>query len=102
MLVYRELCRQHKEQGLSFANVITFNLDEYYNLDPGEVQSYHRFMHEILFDHVDLLSRNIHMLDGKTDPRDVEAHCQEYERAIEAAGGIDVQLLGLGRAGHIG
>lgn len=100
--VYSELVRLHREDGLSFANVVTFNLDEYYPMDPGALQSYHRFMREHLFDHVDLSPENIHIPDGSLPSEEVAAHCREYERAIQETGGIDLQLLGLGRGGHIG
>ncbi len=100
--VYRELVRLHRHEGLSFRNVVTFNLDEYYPMEPGSIHSYHRFMAEHLFDHVDIPSSNVHLLDG-TIPRDqVEEHCARYEAAIRSAGGIDFQLLGIGKTGHIG
>ncbi|HHM21294.1 MAG TPA: glucosamine-6-phosphate deaminase [Bacteroidetes bacterium] len=100
--LYDELVRMHKEEGLSFKNVITFNLDEYYPMEPDALQSYVRFMHEYLFDHVDILPENIHIPDGTLDKKDVPAYCKEYDRAIEEAGGIDLQILGIGRTGHIG
>ncbi len=100
--VYRELVRMHREEGLSFQNVITFNLDEYYPMPPDALQSYHRFMREHLFDHVDIPAENVHIPDG-TLPRDaVNAYCQDYERKIQEAGGLDLQILGIGRTGHIG
>jgi glucosamine-6-phosphate deaminase len=100
--VYEELVRLHRSEGLSFRNVTTFNLDEYYPIRPDELQSYRRFMREHLFDHVDIDPANIHIPDG-TIPREVVvAHCEAYERAIRDAGGIDLQLLGIGRTGHIG
>ncbi len=100
--VYSELVRMHQEQGLSLKNVITFNLDEYFPMGPKSLQSYHRFMHEHLFEHVDIDPKNIHIPDGSIDVEDVFEHCQSYERAIEDAGGIDIQLLGIGRTGHVG
>src|SRR3954463_8873007 len=100
--VYDELIRLHKEDGLSFANVITFNLDEYYPIRPEELQSYVRFMREHLFDHVDLDPANIHIPDGTLSPEQVQAFCRRYEEQIDAAGGIDIQLLGIGRTGHVG
>ncbi|MEZ5275185.1 MAG: glucosamine-6-phosphate deaminase [Opitutaceae bacterium] len=100
--VYEELCRLHREEGLSFARVVTFNLDEYYPMDPDELQSYVRFMHEHLFDHIDIRPENIHIPDGRLDRADVYDYCQDYERLIAEAGGIDLQLLGIGRTGHIG
>ncbi|MCS7018443.1 MAG: glucosamine-6-phosphate deaminase [Cytophagales bacterium] len=100
--VYGELVRMHREEGLSFSNVITFNLDEYYPMQPDALQSYVRFMHEYLFDHVDIPRENIHIPDGTIPVEQVDAFCHEYERKIAAAGGIDLQLLGIGRTGHIG
>jgi glucosamine-6-phosphate deaminase len=100
--VYDELVRMHREDGLSFATVITFNLDEYYPMDPAELQSYRRFMDEHLFDHVDIERANVHIPDGRLAVEQVPAFCESYERAIEEAGGIDLQLLGIGRTGHIG
>ena len=100
--VYEELCRLHREEGLSFARVVTFNLDEYYPMDPDELQSYVRFMHEHLFDHIDIRPENIHIPDGRLDRADVYDYCQDYERLIAEAGGIDLQLLGIGPTGHIG
>ncbi len=100
--VYDELVRMHREEGLSFANVVTFNLDEYYPMQPNELQSYVRFMREHLFDHVDIPDENVHIPDGTLPPERIAEYCREYERAIERAGGIDLQLLGIGRTGHIG
>jgi len=100
--VYDELVRLHREEGLSFVNVITFNLDEYYPIQPDSQQSYVRFMHEYLFDHVDILPENIHIPDGTLKMEEVKEYCLKYEKAIEQAGGIDIQLLGIGRTGHIG
>ncbi len=100
--VYDELIRLHQEEGLSFANVVTFNLDEYYPMAPDELQSYVRFMKEHLFDHVDIDPDNAHVPDGTIGRSDIATYCAEYEQKIEEAGGIDVQLLGIGRTGHIG
>ncbi|HXA02269.1 MAG TPA: glucosamine-6-phosphate deaminase [Cytophagaceae bacterium] len=101
-LVYKELVRLHKEEGVSFRNVIAFNLDEYYPMKPDALQSYVRFMKEHLFDHVDIDPSNYHIPDG-TVPNDMlSAYCKDYERKIEDAGGIDLQLLGIGSTGHIG
>lgn len=100
--VYEELVRLHKEEGLSFANVITFNLDEYHPMDKGNIQSYFYFMHEHLFNHVDILPENINIPDGKVSTEDLQQYCIDYENKIEAAGGLDFQLLGIGRTGHIG
>jgi glucosamine-6-phosphate deaminase len=100
--VYEELVRLHREEGLSFANVISFNLDEYYPMDRNNIQSYHYFMHEHLFNHVDILPENIHIPDGKVSGEDLYQYCIDYEMKIKAVGGIDFQLLGIGRTGHIG
>ncbi|MGH1435149.1 MAG: glucosamine-6-phosphate deaminase [Lewinella sp.] len=100
--VYKELVRIHKEEGLSFKNVITFNLDEYYPIVPASEQSYVWFMHEYLFKHIDIDPNNIHIPDGTIEMDQVETYCREYEKKIDQAGGIDIQLLGIGRTGHIG
>lgn len=99
---YRELIRLHREEGLSFADVVTFNLDEYYGLGRDHRESYFRFMQEQLFAHIDLKPENIHLPDGLVPLDGVFAHCAAYEAAIEAAGGVDLQILGIGRTGHIG
>ena len=100
--VYRELIRMHREEGLSFRNVVTFNLDEYYPMSPDSIHSYHRFMWENLFDHVDVRRENVHIPRGDIPREEVEAACKQYERDIAAAGGIDLQILGVGKTGHIG
>lgn len=100
--VYEELVRMHKEEGLSFQNVITFNLDEYYPMQKEARQSYWRFMHEYLFDHVDIPPANIHIPDGSLPMEEVASYCERYEKMIDLAGGIDIQVLGIGRTGHIG
>ena len=100
--LYRELIRLHREEGLSFRNVVTFNLDEYYGLPPQHPESYRHFMAVQLFDHLDVAPENIHVPDGLVPRSEVFAYCQEYERKIVAAGGIDIQILGIGRTGHIG
>jgi glucosamine-6-phosphate deaminase len=100
--VYRELIRMHRDEGLSFADVVTFNLDEYYPMDPASIHSYHRFMWENLFSHLDISRANVHIPRGDVRRDEVDAECQRYEAAIRAAGGIDLQLLGIGRTGHIG
>ncbi|TGE23115.1 glucosamine-6-phosphate deaminase [Hymenobacter metallicola] len=100
--VYEELVRLHREEGLSFQNVISFNLDEYYPMPPDSLQSYVRFMHEYLFDHVDIRPENVHIPDGTLPQEQVAEFCAQYEAQIRAAGGIDLQLLGIGRTGHIG
>jgi glucosamine-6-phosphate deaminase len=100
--VYRELVRLHKEEGLSFKNVISFNLDEYYPIERDNPQSYWYFMHEHLFNHIDIPPENIHIPDGTLPEDKVYEFCQNYEMAIREAGGIDFQILGIGRTGHIG
>jgi glucosamine-6-phosphate deaminase len=100
--VYRELIRLHLEQDLDFSDVVTFNLDEYYPMSPDSSHSYHRFMREHLFDHINIPQQNVHMPHGAVARRQVAAHCRAYEAAIERAGGIDFQILGIGRTGHIG
>jgi glucosamine-6-phosphate deaminase len=100
--VYRELIRMHREEGLSFARVTTFNLDEYYPMAPDNVHSYHRYMWENFFAHVDIPASQVHIPRGDLPREAVEAHVAEYEAAIARAGGIDFQLLGIGKTGHIG
>lgn len=100
--VYNELVRLHREEGLSFKNVITFNLDEYYPMKPGAPQSYVAFMNQHLFDHVDINRANIHIPDGILSKEDIAAFCLNYEKQIEDVGGLDLQILGIGRTGHIG
>jgi glucosamine-6-phosphate deaminase len=102
IFVYQELVRLHREEGLSFRNVVTFNLDEYYALKPDEARSYHRFMREHLFDHIDIPASQVHIPDGTIVRGDAVSYCEQYEKAIVEAGGIDFQLLGIGRTGHIG
>ena len=87
---------------MSFKNVITFNLDEYLEMDPNSIHSYHYFMHEHLFNHIDIKKENIHIPKGNLTELEIQKHCIQYEKKIEAAGGIDLQLLGIGRNGHIG
>lgn len=100
--VYEELVRLHHEEGLSFQNVVTFNLDEYLPMKESSVHSYHYFMHEYLFDHVDIKPENIHIPDGDISQDEVLDVCLDYEARIKAAGGLDFQLLGIGRTGHVG
>lgn len=100
--VYAELVRLHKEEELSFKNVITFNIDEYYPISPFSLQSYHQYMHVHLFNHIDILPGNIHIPDGTIILETVHDYCRDYEKKIEEAGGIDLMLLGIGRTGHIG
>ena len=99
---YSELVRLHREEKLSFANVVTFNLDEYYPLPPDHPQSYRHFMRTHLFDHVDIAPENINLPSGSVPQVEIDAHCRAYEEKIRAAGGIDFQILGIGRTGHIG
>ena len=100
--VYAELIKIHKEGGLSFKNVHTFNLDEYYPMAPESLQSYVRFMKEHLFNHIDIPKKNIHIPDGTLPKEKVQDFCIQYEKKIETLGGIDLQVLGVGRTGHIG
>jgi glucosamine-6-phosphate deaminase len=100
--VYAELIRLHKEEGLSFKNVITFNLDEYYPMQPNAAQSYVSFMNEQLFNHIDINKDNVHIPDGTLKLEEIQAFCLAYEQKIEDAGGLDIQILGIGRTGHIG
>ena len=100
--VYRELIRMHREEGLDLSSAITFNLDEYWPIDPEAIQSYYAWMHENLFNHVNIPEENIHIPSGTASEEDVDDHCRSYEEAIRKAGGIDLQLLGIGRTGHIG
>ena len=101
-ILYKELVRLHKEEGLSFKNVIAFNLDEYYPMQPDAKQSYHRFMAEQLFSHVDIDPKNIHIPDGTILKSNVNAYTESFEKKIEESGGIDLQVLGIGLNGHIG
>lgn len=100
--LYEELIRMHREEGLSFQNVVTFNLDEYLPMPKTSGHSYHYFMHRHLFDYIDIDPGNIHIPDGTLTTEEIEPFCREYEKSIEAAGGIDIQILGIGRTGHIG
>jgi len=100
--VYRELIRRHRTHGLSFANVETFNLDEYWPMAPDSIHSYHRFMWENLFSHIDIPPAQVHLPPGTVDRHDAADAGEAYEAAIVAAGGIDFQLLGIGKTGHIG
>ena len=100
--VYEELVRMHKEEGLSFENVITFNLDEYFPMDKNNIQSYFYFMHEHLFNHVNILPENINIPDGTISTENLYQYCIDYEMKMKDLGGLDFQLLGIGRTGHIG
>jgi glucosamine-6-phosphate deaminase len=100
--VYRELIRLHGEEGLDFSRVMTFNLDEYYPMEPDSPHSYGRFMWENLFQALGIPPENVHFPDGTVPREEMDLHCQQYEEAIRAAGGMDFLLLGIGRSGHIG
>jgi glucosamine-6-phosphate deaminase len=100
--VYAQLVKMHREEGLSFKNVISFNLDEYYPMEPDSIYSYHRFMKEQLFDHVDIPKGNYFLPDGTIPPALLREYCASYENKINAAGGLDFQLLGIGGNGHVG
>ena len=100
--LYAELVRMHRHEGLSFKNVITFNLDEYYPIEKEAWQSYYNFMHRLLFDHIDIDKNNVHILNGELPKDAIKKHCAEFEKKIEEAGGIDLQILGIGNNGHIG
>src|ERR1700730_1013604 len=100
--LYRELIRLHKENGLDFSRVTTFNLDEYYPMDPEDPQSYRRWMKETFFDHVNIKSQNVNIPDGTLRTEQADDSCADYEQLIRRAGGIDLQILGIGRTGHIG
>jgi glucosamine-6-phosphate deaminase len=100
--IYEELVRMHREEGLSFKNVITFNLDEYYPMPKDAPQSYWHFMHDYLFDHIDIPKDNINIPNGTDTMEEVGIACEKYEKKISLMGGIDIQVLGIGRTGHIG
>jgi glucosamine-6-phosphate deaminase len=100
--LYAELVRLHKEEKLSFKNVITFNLDEYYPINNDALQSYHRFMRVNLFNHIDIDLKNTHIANGEVKKEEIKEHCRQYEKMIQDAGGIDLQILGIGNNGHIG
>ncbi|MBK5261777.1 MAG: 6-phosphogluconolactonase [Peptostreptococcaceae bacterium] len=100
--LYKELVRMHKEEGLSFKNTITFNLDEHYPIKGNNIRNNSHFMYEYLFDHIDIPKENINLPDGSLLEEKVDEFCQDYEKKIKSLGGIDIQLLGIGLAGHIG
>ena len=100
--VYQEIIRIHKEESLSFYNVIAFNLDEYYPIEKDDNNSYHHFMNENLFDHIDIPKENINIPSGEISEKEIKKFCSSYEKKIDKNGGIDIQLLGIGRTGHIG
>ncbi len=99
--LYKELIRMHKEEGLDFSQVVTFNLDEYYPMRPDHPQSYHTFMFENLFNHINIPRENIHIPNGWIPPDQIEEYCRWYEEHIKEHGGIDLQILGIGANGHI-
>ncbi len=100
--LYKELVRMHNEDGLSFKNVVTFNLDEYYPLEEDAYQSYYSFMHRHLLNHVDIDPSNVFIPNGELPKEEIKKHCHDYEQLIAAKGGIDLQILGIGNNGHIG
>ncbi len=100
--IYQELVKKHREEGLSFQNVVTFNLDEYYPQSKTSKLSYYYFMHHHLFDHIDIPAENINIPDGEIESDKIADYCKFYEEKIDAYGGIDIQILGIGRTGHIG
>ncbi len=100
--VYDFLVQFHQKDGLSFKNVICFNLDEYYPMQPDSIHSYVRFMNEHLFDHIDIKKENANIPDGTVSKKEIRAYCENYEQKIIDAGGLDIQILGIGRTGHIG
>jgi glucosamine-6-phosphate deaminase len=100
--LYRELIRLHREEGLDLSRVVTFNLDEYYPMAKDDPHSYYRWMHETFFNHVNIPAANVHIPDGTLEPEQVDDFCADYEKRIKVAGGIDIQILGIGRTGHIG
>ncbi|MFK5959469.1 MAG: glucosamine-6-phosphate deaminase [Lutibacter sp.] len=100
--VYEELVRMHQEEGLSFENVVTFNLDEYFPMDRNSIHSYFYFMHQYLFNHININPENIHIPDGTIPQKELHQYCIDYDLKIKEYGGLDFQLLGIGRTGHIG
>src|SRR5258707_3508787 len=100
--LYQELIRLHREEGLSFKNVVTFNIDEYYGLPPTHPESYRDFMEVQLFRHIDLPANQVHVPDGLIERDKVFEYCARYEAQIADAGGIDIQIVGIGRTGNIG
>jgi glucosamine-6-phosphate deaminase len=99
--MYQELVRLHRHEGLDFSRVVTFNLDEYLGLASNHPHSFHHYMQQNFFAHVNLTPQNIHIPDGGVT-EDYQQYCASYENAIRAAGGIDLQVLGIGRNGHVG
>lgn len=97
---YQELVRLHRESGLDFSRTVTFNLDEYFDCPISDTNSYHYFMHDHLFNHINIKKESVHLPDGMA--KDAQAECERYEKMIAEAGGVDLQLLGIGHNGHIG
>jgi glucosamine-6-phosphate deaminase len=97
---YKELIRMHRDEGLDFSKVVSFNLDEYYGLTPDNPQSYNYYMYDNFFNHINIQKENVHIPDGQAS--DIKTYCKEYDNKIEKSGGIDLQLLGIGVNGHIG
>jgi len=102
VLLYTELIRMHREEGLDFSRIRTFNLDEYLGLAPTHPASYHQFMRTNLFDHINIEPERTHIPSGLVNGTEVAGHCADYEKMIREAGGIDIQILGIGSDGHIG
>jgi len=102
IVMYKELIRMHNEEGLTFQNVITFNLDEYCSMEPSSEHSYWYFMHENLFNHIDVKAENINIPTGNLADSEIAQYCNDYEAKIDSVGGLDIQILGIGRTGHIG
>ena len=100
--VYKELVRLHENEGLTFRNVVTFNLDEYCDIKEDDINSYHFYMYENLFNKIDILEQNINIPKSNLDKKSMRSYCSKYEKKIIDLGGIDLQLLGIGRTGHIG
>jgi glucosamine-6-phosphate deaminase len=98
---YKELIRLHKQESLDFSQVKTFNLDEYLGLSPSHPQSFYHQIHDAFLNHINIIPRNTHIPDGTID-RDFDSYCEKYESSIRNAGGIDLQILGIGKTGHIG
>ena len=97
--VYRELIKKYESGEISFENVVTFNMDEYVNLDVNHPESYHSFMWNNFFSHINIKPENVHILDGNAP--DLQKECEDYEKSIEAAGGIDLFMGGVGPDGHL-
>jgi len=100
--IYRELARLHREEGLDFSDVVTFNLDEYYPMRPDSIHSYNRYMWENLFDEINVKPENVHVPRGDVPRDQLAGETHAYEKAIRQSGGIDIQILGIGKTGHIG